>query len=86
MNDIMVFGLRRMSIGLGDLYSQGQGISVTYALDDYVIVDLFNFNYDLLQSFCSVCKNFLFANFINENKVFPFQKKKKKKVSPTIRY
>ena len=46
--------------------------------DDYVMADLFNFGYDLLQSFCSVCKTFLFADFINENKVFSFQKKKKK--------
>jgi uncharacterized protein YebE (UPF0316 family) len=26
--------------------------------DDYVMVNLFSFDYDLLQSFCSVCKSF----------------------------
>ena len=36
--------------------------------DDYVMADLFNFGYDLLQSF-------LLASFMNENEVFHFQKK-----------
>ena len=36
-------------------------------VDDYVMADLFSFNYDLFQSFCSVCKSFLLVNFINEN-------------------
>jgi hypothetical protein len=44
--------------------------------DDYVIVDLFSFDYDLLKSFCFVCKNFLLTSFMNENEVFPFKKKK----------
>jgi hypothetical protein len=42
--------------------------------DDYVMTDLFSFGYDLLQSFCFVCKSFLFASFMNENEVFHFQK------------
>ena len=45
--------------------------------NDYVMVDLFSFGYDLLQSFCSVCKSFLLISFMNENEVFPFQRKKK---------
>jgi hypothetical protein len=40
--------------------------------DDYVMADLFSFGYDLLQSFCSVCKSFLLASFMNENEVFHF--------------
>jgi hypothetical protein len=43
--------------------------------DDYVIVDLFNIGYDLLRSFCFVCKSFLLTSFMNENEVFHFQKK-----------
>ena len=39
--------------------------------DDYIIVDLFNFSYDLFQRFCSICKSFLLTSFMNENKVFP---------------
>jgi hypothetical protein len=35
VNDILAFGLRRMSIDLGDLFSQDQGISATYALDNF---------------------------------------------------
>jgi hypothetical protein len=38
MNDILAFGLTKMSIGLGDLRSQGRGISVTYALDGVCLV------------------------------------------------
>jgi hypothetical protein len=45
--------------------------------DDYVITDLFSFGYDLLQNFFSICKSFLLVSFMNENKVFPFKKKKK---------
>jgi hypothetical protein len=41
--------------------------------DDYIMADLFSFNYDLLQSFCFVCKSFLLASFMNENEVFPFK-------------
>jgi hypothetical protein len=48
-------------------------------VDDYVIADLFSFGYDLLQSFCSVCKSFLPTSFMNENDLFPFKKIKKKK-------
>jgi hypothetical protein len=52
---------------------------ISYRLaDDYAMIDLFSFGYDLLQSFCSVCKSFLLASFMNENEVFFFQKKKKK--------
>jgi hypothetical protein len=43
--------------------------------DDYVMTYLFSFGYDLLKSFCSVCKSFLLANFMNENEVFPFKKR-----------
>jgi hypothetical protein len=46
--------------------------------DDYIMADLFSFGYDLLQSFCSVCKNFLLTSFMNENEVFSFFLKKKK--------
>jgi hypothetical protein len=46
--------------------------------DDYVMVDSFNFGYDLLQSFCLVCKNFLLASFMNESEVFSFKKEKEK--------
>jgi hypothetical protein len=42
------------------------------------MADLFNFGYDLLQNFFSVCKSFLLASFMNENKIFSFQKKKKR--------
>jgi hypothetical protein len=38
VNDILVFGLRRMSIDLGDLSSQGRRISATYALNDIYLV------------------------------------------------
>ena len=38
VNDILAFGLRMMNIGLGDLSSQGRGISATYALDDICLV------------------------------------------------
>jgi hypothetical protein len=41
--------------------------------DDYVMVDLFSFSYDLLQSICSVCKSFLLTSFMNENNVFSFR-------------
>jgi hypothetical protein len=41
--------------------------------DDYVMVDLFSFGYDLLQSICFVCKSFLLMSFMNENKVFSFR-------------
>jgi hypothetical protein len=44
-------------------------------VDDYVMIDFFSFVYDLLQSFCSLCKSFLLASFMNENEVFPFQKR-----------
>ena len=44
-------------------------------VDDYVMTDLFNFGDDLLQSFCSVCKSFLLASFMNENEEFLFPKK-----------
>jgi hypothetical protein len=37
------------------------------------MADLFIFGYDLLQSFCSVCKSFLFT-IMNENEIFPFKK------------
>jgi hypothetical protein len=37
--------------------------------NDYVMADLFSFDYDLLQSFCSVCKSFLLSSFMNKNKV-----------------
>jgi hypothetical protein len=47
--------------------------------DDYVMADLFSFGYDLLQSFCSVCKSFLLTSFMNENEVFLFFFLKKKK-------
>jgi hypothetical protein len=50
-------------------------------VDDYVMANLFSFGYDLLQSFCSLCKSFLLVIFMNENEVFHFQKKKKKKYS-----
>jgi hypothetical protein len=40
--------------------------------DDYAVADLFSFDYDLLQSFCFVCKSFLLTNFMNENEVFHF--------------
>jgi hypothetical protein len=40
VNDIMTFGFRRMSIGLGDLCSQGQGINATYALDAVCLVQI----------------------------------------------
>jgi hypothetical protein len=40
VNDIVAFRFRRMSIGLGDLYSQGQGISATYALDGVCLVQI----------------------------------------------
>jgi hypothetical protein len=40
--------------------------------DDYVMADLFSFGYDLLQSFCSICKSFLLAGFMNKNEVFSF--------------
>jgi hypothetical protein len=36
------------------------------------MADLFNFSYDLLQSFCFVCKNFLLASIINENEVLKY--------------
>ena len=49
--------------------------------DDYVMADLFSFGYNLLQSFCSICKSFLLISFMNENKVFPV---KKKKYSPSL--
>jgi hypothetical protein len=48
--------------------------------DDYVMTDLFSFGYDLLQSFYSLCQNFLLTSFMNGNKVFPFPKKKKKSI------
>jgi hypothetical protein len=48
-------------------------------VDDYVMADLFSFSYDLFQNFCSVCKSFLLMSLMNENEVFHFQKKKKKK-------
>jgi hypothetical protein len=54
--------------------------------DDYVMADLFSFGYNLLQSFCSICKSFLLTSFINENKVFPSQKKKKKNNSLVAEY
>jgi hypothetical protein len=41
------------------------------------MADLFSFGYDLLQNFFSVCKSFLLASFMNENKIFSFKKKKK---------
>jgi hypothetical protein len=41
--------------------------------DDYVMANLFIFCYDLLQSFCPVCKNFLLTSFMNENEVFPLK-------------
>jgi hypothetical protein len=54
---------------------------ISYRLaDDYAMIDLFSFGYDLLQSFCSVCKSFLLASFMNENEVFFFPKKKKKQL------
>jgi hypothetical protein len=37
----------------------------------------FSFDYDLLQNFLFVCKSFLLVSFMNENKIFSFQKKKK---------
>jgi hypothetical protein len=40
VNDILAFGLRRMSIGLGDLSSQGRGISAIYALDGVCLVQI----------------------------------------------
>jgi hypothetical protein len=40
VNDILAFGLRRMSIVLGDLCSQGRGISATYALDGVCLVQI----------------------------------------------
>jgi hypothetical protein len=40
VNDIQTFELRRMNIGLGDLCSQGRGISATYALDDVSLVQI----------------------------------------------
>ena len=40
--------------------------------DDYVMVNLFSFDYDLLQIFCSLYKNFLLVSFMNENEVFLF--------------
>ena len=50
---------------------------ISYRLtDNYVMIDLFSFDYDLLQSFCSICKSFLLVSFMNENEVFPFKKKK----------
>jgi hypothetical protein len=39
--------------------------------DDYVMANLFSFDYDLLHNFYSVCKNFLRASFMNENEIFP---------------
>jgi hypothetical protein len=47
--------------------------------DNYVMAYSFSFDYDLLQNFYFVCKNFLLVSFMNENKVFSFQKKKKEK-------
>jgi hypothetical protein len=41
-------------------------------VDYYVMDDLFSFDYDLFQNFCSVCKSFLLASFMNENEVFSF--------------
>jgi hypothetical protein len=38
VNDILPFGLKMMSIGLGDLCFQGQGISATYALDNVFLI------------------------------------------------
>jgi hypothetical protein len=38
------------------------------------MADLFSFDYNLLQSFCSICKSFLFASFMNENEVFSTKK------------
>jgi hypothetical protein len=49
--------------------------------DDYVMADLFSFDYDLLKNFCFLCKSCLLASFMNENEVFHFQKKKKKKIT-----
>ena len=43
-------------------------------VDDYVMVDLFSFGYNLPQSFYSVCKSFLLVSFINENEIFPRKK------------
>ena len=37
--------------------------------DNYVLANLFSFDYDLFQSFYSVCKSFLLANFMNVNKI-----------------
>ena len=48
-----------------------------YFYDDYVMTNLFSFGYDLLQSFYSICKSFLLASFMNENKIFHLKKKKK---------
>ena len=41
-------------------------------VDDYVMANLFSFDYDLLQNFCYVCKSFLLASFMNKNEVFFF--------------
>jgi hypothetical protein len=41
-------------------------------VDDYVMTDLFSFDYDLLQSFGFVCKSFLLVSFMNKNEVFSF--------------
>jgi hypothetical protein len=40
INDILTFGLRMMSIGMGDLYSKSRRISATYALDDVCLVHI----------------------------------------------
>jgi hypothetical protein len=38
--------------------------------DNYVMAYSFSFDYDLLQNFYFVCKNFLLVSFMNESKVF----------------
>ena len=45
-------------------------------VNDYVMADLFSFDYDLFQNFCPICKSFLLMNFVNKNEVL-----KKKKYS-----
>ena len=40
--------------------------------DNYVMANLFNFGYNLLQNFYSVCKNFLLASFMNDMKYLIF--------------
>ena len=49
-------------------------------IDDYVITDLFSFSYDLLQSFCSICKSFLLASFMKEWSISFKRRRRKKKV------